>query len=877
LLDWLHFTRRSKLQNDLTILTYPLPNSQVAALHFCVKAGYFCETDQEVGLAHLLEHMYFKGSARFPEPGTLGVRMKSLGAQINATTSYDQTNYFCEAPAENLEAALDIMADAMIAPLFPSDELAKECEVVIEEFNRKLDSPASYSQELLIQLAFQVHRMKRWRIGTPQQLRSFTRENLFDYFHRYYQPQNIVITVSGKFDEEKALGRLHDLFSPLQNSRLVKDFGPAEPPQTSFRHALHTGDTTQSYLHVGFHVPGVMHPQLPALDFLISLLSGGRSSRLHRHLVENRRTASVVSSGLLAYEDIGLIVISAVTEARHLREASQDIWAVIKDVKRNGITSSEMLKVKNKLKLHQQMQTEDALNLASLLSYHEAYGGYETIEEYISAMEKLKEEQILEVMDRYFQLQNTTLLEFTNEKIEPLEEAEYQLILTSAPSAPETSMPAPFVKQQESEIGRISEPAPPIIHKGRVTYILLPDRNLAFTAGGIFFKGGRNEENESIAGISQLLFRMALKGTPQVSAEEIAFRFDALGNPPRLQSSRDLSGFLFESLPEYFLEIWDLLIHCLRDSHFPIREIETEKGKIISAIRRNLDDTFVRPLQLFQQAFYGSHPYGLPDGGFEESVLAFTAENLSSWRERLFNADRTIIGIAGNFEPNLLLQELESRLNTLPAGGDSFQPPSEVRRPQKREMVENRPKKQTAFVLGFPAVAAGNPEVFRYEAVQQILSGMGGRLFLNLRSKKSLAYTVYAGTASHLYSGTFLTYIAGEASKEKQALDGMWKELENLKNNPVNDQEMQNSRAALIGNYILNTQTACSRIVEAVNNYLLNRPLPYAPIYTQMVYSIRPEELMEVTQKTFDPDQACLGMIRGSTSSVQAEKLLQQS
>src|SRR5262245_28364330 len=105
--DWLHRTRRTKLSNDLIVLTNYLPNSEVAALHFCVRAGYFCETDAEVGLAHLLEHMYFKGSARYPEPEGMGVRLKALGGMLNATTSYDQTCYFCEVPAESLLPALD--------------------------------------------------------------------------------------------------------------------------------------------------------------------------------------------------------------------------------------------------------------------------------------------------------------------------------------------------------------------------------------------------------------------------------------------------------------------------------------------------------------------------------------------------------------------------------------------------------------------------------------------------------------------------------------------------------------------------------------------------------------------------------------------------
>lgn len=871
MLEWLHRTKRFKFPNGLTLLTYNLPNSEAAAVHFSVQAGYFCESDAEVGLAHLLEHMYFKGSANFPEPGSLGIRLKGLGGQVNATTSYDQTTYFCEVPADNLEPALALMSDPFLAPLYPEEELRKECEVVIEEFNRKLDSPASYSQEKLIQLAFQVHRMKRWRIGTPQQLRSYTRENLFDYFHRYYQPQNMVVTITGKLDEDWVQEKVAESFSKMQNQKLIKDFGPAEPPQTRLRYAMHKGEATQSFLHMAFHVPGVLDPQQPGLEFLVSLLAGGRSSRLHRYVVEQQRSASAVSAGFMAFEDVGMILISAVTEAGQIRQAATDIWAVIEDLKRNGISSTETLKIKNRLKLYQEMQTEDVLDLASLLSYHEAYGGYETIEDYLNAMQSLTENQIVEVTSRHIDLPNATILEFVNEDLPGLSAEEYEELLKSKYIAPEIALPAPLVTSSGTP-GRPEDPAQPIVQKGKVTYIFLPDPHLPFVSGGIFFLGGRNEENESTAGITQLLLRSALKGTPELNAEQLAFRFDSLGNPPRLQTSRDMGGFLFETLPELFLDMWSLLFHALLESNYPDQEVETEKLKLNAAIRRNYDDNFVRPLQLFQKAYYGTHPYGLPDPGFEQSISGFSPEDLLGWKNRIFTADRTIIAVAGNFHPQTIFPQLEKFVEPMPQNGLRFQAPTQVNTPQKREEIETRPKKQTAFVLGFPATPASSPDIYQYEAIQQILSGMGGRLFLNLRSKQALAYTVYAGASSHLYSGTFLTYIAGDASKERQALDGMWHELEELKKVPVSEQELQNARNALIGSYTLNTQNASSRIVEALNSHLLQRPIPFIPIYREILKSIHPEQLLHTAQKTFRNEMATIGMIRGSTAGTQAEK-----
>ncbi|PWT93697.1 MAG: hypothetical protein C5B54_01455, partial [Acidobacteria bacterium] len=485
--EWLHNTTRYHLPNKLTLLTHHLPNSEAAGLHFNVQAGYFCETDAEVGLAHLLEHMYFKGSKSFPDPGTLGVRMKSLGGMINATTSYDQTTYFCEVPAENLVPALEIMGDAFVAPLFPDDELRKECEVVIEEFNRKIDSPAAYSQELLIQLAYKKHRMKRWRIGTPEQLRSYKSEHLFDYFHRYYQPQNMIVTITGKFDEDQIHEQVQRLFSLMKNQELRKDFGPSEPGQAELRYEFKKATAMQSYLHMAFHVPGVTDPEGPALDFLNALLTQGRSARLHRYLVEQRRSASAASSSYAAYEDVGLLLFTAVTESNSIRTAARDIWSVLQDLIHNGIPEAELQKVKYKLRLHQLMQTEDVLNLAQMLSYYEAYGGYERLEEYLQKMHDLSEDEILNVARKHLTLKNLSLLEFVNEDIPALTAAEYANNLDGSVPAPEITLPAPMLIHEENRVGNPVTAINPIIQQDGTTFILHPDQQFPYIAAGISF------------------------------------------------------------------------------------------------------------------------------------------------------------------------------------------------------------------------------------------------------------------------------------------------------------------------------------------------------------------------------------------------------
>jgi zinc protease len=595
---------------------------------------------------------------------------------------------------------------------------------------------------------------------------------------------------------------------------------------------------------------------------------------LHRYVVENRRSASAVSCGEMAYEDVGLLVASAVTESSKIRDAGRDMWSVIQDTIQNGITEGELAKVKNKLKLHQAMQTEDALNLAELLSYNEVYGGFERIDSYMQAMEKLTAEQILETASRYIQTSNMTVLEFLNEPLPEWTAEKYLEHLESGYMAPEIVLPPPIVLTAGSLSPAEDAVNAPDVRKGKVTYLFYPDPHYPFVSGGIFFMGGRNEEQESNAGMTHMMFRSVAKGTSRLNAEQIAFRFDALGNPPRFSCNRDVSGFTFEAMPDRFPEMWDLLMHCITDGKFPESEIETERGKVISSIRRNMDDSFVRPIQLFQRAYYGSHPYGLPENGFEETVQKMSSADLNAWKKRIFHAGRVLVSAAGNFDPDEMFERFEKQFQDFPSTGPEVVAPPAIHGPVSRERQENRPKKQTAFVLGFPAPSATSPYAHQYDLLQQILSGMGGRLFINLRSKKSLAYTVYAGAASHLYAGTFLTYIAGDASKEKMALEGMWEELETLKKHPVSEEELENARQALIGGYALSTQSASAKMIDAINCYLLGKPLPYAPVYKQLVRSATAEDILTISQQTFNKETATLGVMRGTTEKTDAEKLV---
>src|SRR5262245_29904022 len=250
-------TTKVVLKNGLTVLVSEQQAVPLTSITTYVKAGYFDEDDRISGISHVIEHMFFKGTTKRPV-GEIARQTQALGGYLNAYTYYDRTVYHTEVPAENMKQALEIQADALWNSVYDAGELKKEIEVVLQENNRKLDSPPAVASEKLYETAFQEHRMKRWRIGTADGLRALTRDDIFAYVKKYYRPSNIIISIVGQLNIEDTIAEVVKLYgsAPADDSPLERDSGPSESQQKDLRYAWQRGPIELSHIALGFHTAG---------------------------------------------------------------------------------------------------------------------------------------------------------------------------------------------------------------------------------------------------------------------------------------------------------------------------------------------------------------------------------------------------------------------------------------------------------------------------------------------------------------------------------------------------------------------------------------------------------------------------------------------
>jgi zinc protease len=331
---------RTRLANGLTVLVRRDDSAPVVAIVTHVKAGYFDETDDIVGIAHVLEHMYFKGTPT-RGVGEISKATKSAGGYLNAGTIYDYTSYYTVLPSSGFIAGLEIQADAYASSAIDGDELRKELEVIIQEAKRKADNPGAVTIESLYELLHDTHRMRRWRIGREEGLRALTRSHVAGFYRNFYRPHNTILVIVGDVAPDEALQHVERLYGSLEPGEIARDEGPEERERQGFRYRELSGDVTQTHFAFGWRTAPTLHADTPLLDAAAAVVGTGRASRLYR-AVRERKLAASISAYNYTPTQLGVFVVQAEGPPDTSLDAARATWGQLRDVRESGIGRDEL-------------------------------------------------------------------------------------------------------------------------------------------------------------------------------------------------------------------------------------------------------------------------------------------------------------------------------------------------------------------------------------------------------------------------------------------------------------------------------------------------------------------------------------------------------
>jgi zinc protease len=862
---------RSRLPNGLTVLVEEDHSAPVVAIVTYVKAGYFDEADLENGLAHALEHMFFKGTSK-RGVGDIAKETKASGGYLNAHTIYDNTTYYTVLPSSSFAKGLEIQADAYANSVIDAVELAREMEVIIQEAKRKADNPAAVATETLYALLHDVHRMRRWRIGREPGLRAFTREMMRGFYRNFYRPSNTILSISGDVDPDDALRQVTALYGELESGEPTRQPGPAEPDRTGFRYRELSGDIAQSQLVFGWRTPGIAHPDTAVLDAAASLLATGRASRLYR-AVREKKLASSVSAYDYTPTEIGVFVVHAESEAETTAEAARVIWDQLHQLRVGSIEDTEITRVRRIFEARWARRLETAEGRANYLAEWEALGDWKLGDDYYRRFMSVTAEDVQRVTRDHLPEEKAAALIYRPESAQIVahDAVDMKRILGEGGSERLPVIPLRAPRQQpetkKAELEK-EEAGVSVFRTAQDVPVLVRRKPGSPIASiGVYIVGGSIEEERSQAGLTLLTARSMLKGTATRSAAQIAEEAEMLGGTISASAGSDSFGWSFSVPTARLSEALELLGDVIQRPTFPEDAFETERTVALSNVAMLRDDMYRYPMRLASSAAFAGHPYGMSPIGTEESLKAVTLEQARDWHKTKVLESAITIGVVADVDvkeaANIVAREF---------GSLELEKAPKVSKPRWPKSVkiaaESRDKAQTAIALAFPGPSRSEDARFAANLIATVASGLGGRFFDELRDRQSLAYTVSAAASGKRLTGLFLSYIATSPEKEGVARAGLLAEFAKLREQAVSADELMRAREYVIGSHAISRESGGALLAEMLDAWMFGEGLRELTEYDDRVRAVTADQMRDVAQKYFDPEKRVEGIVRGSGKTV---------
>ena len=831
-----------------------------------VKAGYFDETDHEVGIAHVLEHMFFKGTER-RGVGEISKETKAAGGYLNAGTIYDHTSYYTVLPSSSLSRGLEIQADAYSNSLIDGEELRRELEVIIQEVKRKEDSPGAVAVESLYELMHASHRMRRWRIGREDQLRAFTRTDVHGFYRRYYQPSNTILALVGDIDPDSTLSQVERLYGGLPNSAVTRDRGPIEHGHSSFRYREMHGDIAQTQIALGWRTPHSMHPDTPLLDLAGTVLGGGRASRLYR-AVRERKLAASVSAFNYTPVDTGVFVVHTEGPPEAAAGAARGAWDQVRNLRQCGVERDELWRARRIFESRWVKRLETAEGQANYLAEWEAEGDWTLADRYLERVLTTEQSLVSDAIARYLDPGRASVIAYRPTGSPALasdSSAVLRLLTTQKPE------PLPVPAPRVAAISGSMSVAPPLEHAegrvrvyrtcGGVPLLVRKKGGAPLVHIGVYALGGAIDELSANAGLTTLLTRSAIKGTKHRAATQIAEDAELLGGSINAHTGAESFGWSI-SVPSIHMDAaLDLLADAVQHATIPDAEFETERSVALADLQILSDDMYRFPMRLLMQAAFAGHPYGIPATGTELSLPSVVAEDVRAWHRTHVMRSPAVIAIVGDVDPDEAARMAARSFPLLRHDAAPDAPPAQWPRTAV-SYHDQREKSQTAIALAFPAPARGDIGRYAARLIAGVATGLGGRFFDELRDRRSLAYSVQAFTTERRAAGMFVSYIATSPDKEDVAREGLLREFSKLRAEPVSEAELSRAQEHAIGTYAIHQARGAAVLSDLVDAWLFGK-LSELEEHDARIRAVTAAQMLEIAERYFDESRVVQGIVRG--------------
>jgi len=744
-----------KLDNGLQVLLFRDPSKATITVNMTYLVGSVDESYGETGMAHLLEHMMFKGSTKFPD---ILAAIRSRGAQFNGTTAWDRTNYFetFDASDANLEWAFDLESDRMVNAFVAQKDLDTEMTVVRNEFEQGENDPTGVLFERVLSAAYLWHGYGNSPIGSRSDIENVPIPRLQAFYKRHYQPDNAVLVVAGRFEEQRALELIARYFGSIPKpERGLTDNYTIEPNQDGEREVIvrRVGDV--QILMAGYHVPSGADEQFVPVQLAAEVLGDIPSGRLYKALVETG-LASQVGVEELQLRDPGMVIFYAMLpKDGDLAAARAAMMTTIDGLAANPIRSDEVLRIRNQAMSGFEQAMNNSQSIAIQLSSWAAIGDWRLMFLDRDRVRTATAETVQKAAVTYFKSSNRTVGLFMPGDPDRSE----------IPARPDLAAMLQGYKGDEARAeGEAFDPTPANIDSrtsrvdlpGGIKLVMLPKETRGDSVNAaIRLNYGDENSLRGRGRVAGLTSQMLMRGTRNKSRQVIQDELARLQSQLNVGGGPGLASANMQSTRANLPAVLELAIEVLREPAFPDMELATLKEQITTGLEASRSE----PQAIVSRAYsrHWARNYRPDDVRYVSTIdeeLAFvngvTSAQLRSFHSDFFGASNAEVVIVGDFDPNAVRALIAEKLD----GWKSPKAFSDVLNLYSNLATDptaqdfNTPDKENAFFLGgmpiemrdshadYPALVFGN----------YILgSGPASRLFGRIRGREGLSYGVGSG------------------------------------------------------------------------------------------------------------------------------------
>jgi len=868
-----------RLDNGLRVLLFPDPTRPKVTVNLTVLVGSRHEGYGETGMAHLLEHMVFKGTPTHPDiPGA----MKERGAQFNGSTWLDRTNYFETLPAsdQNLEFAIGLEADRMVNSPIKAEDLATEFSVVRNEFEAGENSPEGVLSQRMMAVAYEWHNYGKSTIGNRSDIERVPVDNLRAFYKRFYQPDNAMLVVAGQFDEKKALEYITKYFGSLPKpDRKLQETYTEEPPQDGERVVTLRRIGDIGLVGLLYHVPAGSHAEFPAVEILGDILDSEPSGRLYKALVESKKATSV-SVRPTAGHDPGAIEIVAEVNTKDLSalEKVRDVMiSVVEGIGRSDVTREEVDRARQKILKNRELAAAEPNRIAVELSEWAAQGDWRLYFLNRDRIEQVTPAQVKEVAEKYFTTSNRTVGFFI-----PTAKRER----TPIPAVPDIAkLVEGYIGRQVKPVSSEASDVAPLAIEARlqrpepiagVKLAFLPKKTRGESVQvRLNLRYGNADNLKGLSEASGFLSGLMIRGTKNLTRQQIQDLLDKnvarLGTGMNMRMLRGFGGqglgtvtFTVETKRANLPAVLDIVRQILREPTLPGSEFEVMKNEEIAGVEQGRSDPMRQGFNHIQRLL---SKYPRDDVRYvptldeqAERLKKVSLDQLRTLYHDYVGAEHGELVVIGDFE----LSEVMPILSKTFDGWKSDKPYARIERPYQPEIEPRRetvstPDKENAIYLAglLMPIKDDNPDYPALLMGNFILGGgaLSSRIADRLRQKGGLSYTAMSMLqASPLDPRTnFMVLAIYNPANVDKVVAGVDEELARLLRDGVKTDELEKAKTGYLQQQqVMRTMDAMLAASLAENLYL-GRTMQFQADLEQKIKTLTPEAVDAALRKHLDP------------------------